>query len=102
MIEEKNNIRAPRRGEKAALRLMILIGVASMVYLLKWLLRPLHVGFAPFYWLIISSMVYLFLRIIHEWYHYFFITASFPAKAQEGSERGCVYYFLRRGAICHG
>ncbi len=68
------NIRSPRRGEKSALRIMILIGVASMLYMMKWLLRPMHIGYAPLYWLVIATMVYLLLRILHEWYHYFFIT----------------------------
>lgn len=70
----KTNIRAPRRREKAALRTMILIGLVSMFYFIRWILQPIHVGYAPLYWLIILTMGYLMLRILHEWYHYFFIT----------------------------
>lgn len=74
MKESLNIIKAPRQSEKAALRIMIVLGVAAMAYMMKWLLQPIHIGHAPLYWLVIATMVYMLLRILHEWYHYFFIT----------------------------
>ena len=80
MSRDQNHIRKPRRSEKAALRIMILIGFMAMIYMMKWILQPMHVGFAPLYWLVITTMFYLILRILHEWYHYFFI--SIPEKPE--------------------
>ncbi|HEY0608758.1 MAG TPA: glycosyltransferase family 2 protein, partial [Chitinophaga sp.] len=64
----------PSRTEIWSLRLMILIGVCSMAYFLHCLLNPLQVGYAPFYWLLIVTTVFNCLRVLHEWYHYLYIT----------------------------
>lgn len=64
----------PSRTELWSLRLMILIGVCSMVYFLHCLLNPMQVGYAPFYWLLMVATIFNCLRVVHEWYHYLFIT----------------------------
>ncbi|GAA0533848.1 hypothetical protein GCM10009415_14230 [Chitinophaga japonensis] len=53
---------------------MIGIGIAGMGYFLYCLFNPLQVGYAPFYWLLMAGTVFTCLRILHEWYHYFYIT----------------------------
>ncbi|KAA2245368.1 glycosyltransferase [Chitinophaga agrisoli] len=64
----------PSRMELWTLRLMILIGAGGMGYFLYSLANPLQVGYAPFYWLLLAATVFNCLRVLHEWYHYFYIT----------------------------
>jgi len=64
----------PSRTDLWSLRLMIFIGVGSMVYFLYSLLNPLQVGYAPFYWLLMMTTIFNCLRVLHEWYHYLYIT----------------------------
>src|SRR5690606_22886064 len=64
----------PSRTELFTLRLMILIDIAGMGFLLYYLLSPWQVGYAPFYWLLMAGIFFACLRILHEWYHYFYIT----------------------------
>jgi len=64
----------PSRTELLTLRLMILIGMAGMGFLLYYLLQPRQVGYAPFYWMLMAGIFFTCLRILHEWYHYFYIT----------------------------
>lgn len=67
-------IKAPTRTELASLRIMIVIGVLSMLFLFAWLLRPAHVAFAPLYWVLMFTLFFMALKILHEWSHYFYIT----------------------------
>ncbi|HEU4552115.1 MAG TPA: glycosyltransferase [Chitinophaga sp.] len=65
---------APTGLELWTLRVMIFIGTAAMGYFLYCLLAPQQVGYAPFYWLLIGATIFNCLRVLHEWYHYLFIT----------------------------
>lgn len=65
---------APSRTEMITLRLMILLGVGSIVYLLYCLFRHSQIGFPPFYWILMFAISFNCLRTLHEWYHYFSIS----------------------------
>ncbi|WP_246197623.1 glycosyltransferase family 2 protein [Chitinophaga agrisoli] len=45
-----------------------------MGLLLYYLLNPVQIGYAPFYWLLMAAVIFNCLRVLHEWYHYFYIT----------------------------
>ncbi|CAL1519418.1 glycosyltransferase family 2 protein [Chitinophaga sp. MM2321] len=70
-------ISPPSRLERFTLRLMIVLGTCSMAYLLYCLFDDAQIGYAPFYWILMGSLTFNCLRILHEWYHYFSI--SIPA-----------------------
>lgn len=70
-------ISPPSRLELFTLRLMILLGTGSILYLLYCLFEKSQIGFAPFYWILMAGLTFNCLRILHEWYHYFSI--SIPA-----------------------
>ena len=53
---------------------MIGIGIAGMGYFLYCLFNPLQIGYAPFYWMLMAATIFTCLRILHEWYHYLYIT----------------------------
>jgi cellulose synthase/poly-beta-1,6-N-acetylglucosamine synthase-like glycosyltransferase len=53
---------------------MIAIGVCSMAFFLLNLLHPLQVGYPLFYWLLMAATIFNCLRVLHEWYHYLYIT----------------------------
>jgi cellulose synthase/poly-beta-1,6-N-acetylglucosamine synthase-like glycosyltransferase len=66
-------VKAPSRTERLMLQLMIVMGVLNMLYFVYNLLRPEYVGHLVFYWLLILVIAFGCLKVLHEWYHYFFI-----------------------------
>lgn len=72
-----NNIKTPSKKQLLNLRLMIVIGLACMFFFMYSLLRKSVIGYQPLYWLLITTFVYTFFKVIYEWYHYWSI--SVPA-----------------------
>jgi cellulose synthase (UDP-forming) len=68
-------IQPPSAKEKIALRLMILVGVAFLVFFLCILFQKDIIGSYPLYVLLMVTMVYYCCKYLHEWYHYFSISA---------------------------
>jgi cellulose synthase (UDP-forming) len=66
-------VKAPSRIERLMLQLMIIFGVMSMLYFVYNLLQPEYIGHRVFYWLLIVAVAFNCLKVLHEWYHYFFI-----------------------------
>src|SRR6056297_1884344 len=64
----------PTRAENIQGKFLILAGILSAVFFLNWLLDPEHVGYKPFYYLLIFSFVYKVLRLFVEWILYFHLT----------------------------
>ena len=69
-------IAPPTRREKIALRAMILIGYFSVAFFLYTLSDSEQIGHKPLYILMMITMVYLCLKYMHEWYHYFDLTVT--------------------------
>jgi cellulose synthase (UDP-forming) len=74
----------PSLLQRLIMRLMILTGVGSMLYLFVELLRPEHVGNKVLYAALLSTLGYFCLKILHEWYHYLAISA--PKKPLDAPE----------------
>lgn len=64
----------PTKKQRFTLRLMITVGLICIVYFLKNMLSSDVVGYAPLYWMLLSTFVFMSLKTIHEWIHYFYIT----------------------------
>jgi len=71
----------PTAKHQLNIRLMLLIGSASMVFLWYQLLQPEHIGYPPLYWALMFALLILCLKVLHEWYHYYHI--AMPAKPQQ-------------------
>jgi len=56
------------------MKLMICAGMVCMAYLFYQLLQSEHIGHKGLYVLLLSTLVYFCLKILHEWYHYAGIT----------------------------
>lgn len=69
-------IAPPTRREKIALRAMILIGYFSVAFFLYTLSDSEQIGNKPLYILMMITMVYLCLKYLHEWYHYFNLSVT--------------------------
>ena len=69
-------VQPPVAKEKKTLRLMIFVGLASIVFFLYSMLQKEHISNFPLYVLLMITMVYYALKYLHEWYHYFSISAS--------------------------
>src|SRR3954468_18314977 len=67
-------VKAPTRKELITLRIMILTGVVCIAFFMYALVDKSVIGYAPLYWLLITTFVFTCLKIIHEWIHYFCIT----------------------------
>jgi cellulose synthase (UDP-forming) len=66
-------VKAPSRIERLTLQLLIIFGLLSMLYFFYNLLLPQYIGNSIFYWLLIFAIAFSCLKVLHEWYHYFFI-----------------------------
>lgn len=64
----------PTRKERFTLRLMIVVGLICIVYFLRNVLNPSISGSPLLYGLLLTTFIFMSLKTIHEWIHYFFIT----------------------------
>ncbi|PAW95005.1 hypothetical protein CKK33_16475 [Mucilaginibacter sp. MD40] len=78
-----NLIKAPTRLQLFYLRSMILIGVFCMLFFLYSLLNKSVIGYKPLYWLLISTFIYTFFKILYEWYHYWAISVPVNPDAKK-------------------
>jgi len=75
----KNNlIKPPDKLQMLYLRAMILIGVFCMLFFTYSLFKKSVIGYQPLYWLLMSTFVYTFFKILYEWYHYWSISVPTP------------------------
>jgi hypothetical protein len=67
-------ITPPTKLQTLIMRSLILTGVASMIFLWYELLRPVHIGHPPLYWLLLFALALLCGKVLHEWTYYFSIS----------------------------
>ena len=60
--------------QRIILRLMIVIGACSIAFFLHSELKPQIVGYKPLYYLLISTFIFTFFKVICEWYYYWSIS----------------------------
>ncbi|MGC9355301.1 MAG: glycosyltransferase, partial [Mariniphaga sp.] len=77
---DNNNtiIKAPTRKEKLTLRILIVLGLLSIINFFYWYLKPELIDNNLLYWLLLFPMAFDSFRIIYIWYHYWDI--SVPQK----------------------
>ncbi|TSD67329.1 glycosyltransferase [Inquilinus sp. KBS0705] len=66
-------VKQPSAKQLLILRSMIVIGLVCMGFFMQSLLEKDVMGYQAIYWLLISTFVYTFFKIIYEWYHYWSI-----------------------------
>lgn len=64
----------PKENELRTIRLLIWLGGLLMVLFLVWFINPYHVGNPFLFWLLTIALSFRFLRMLHEWYHYYNIS----------------------------
>jgi len=69
------NISPPTREERQSLRLMIFMGIFSMGFFLYSMLQKNVISYWPLYVLLMITLFYYSFKFLHEWYHYFSISA---------------------------
>lgn len=67
-------VKPPTRKQLIMLRLMIFFGLISMGFFLTSVLSESVRGYAPLYWMLVVTFVFTCLKVLHEWYHYLYIT----------------------------
>ena len=65
----------PKPKDVQAIRLMIILGLITMGLFLYWFLDEDHIGYGPLFWLLTTVLGFKLLRTLHEWYHYFSVSA---------------------------
>ncbi|PSR56669.1 cellulose synthase [Adhaeribacter arboris] len=63
-------VKTPKRKELFILKVLLIAGLISLVVFARWLLQEEHSGYFPLYFLLLLSLGYKMLRVLHEWYHY--------------------------------
>jgi cellulose synthase (UDP-forming) len=84
-IKEKTRLHptldtAPIAKDVFTIRVMLWLGLLSMGLFLYWFLDEDHVGYAPLYWLLTTALAFKLLRTLHEWYHYYSVSAPVAPK----------------------
>ena len=69
-------MRKPTRHEIFEIRILIILGIISMIYFLVWFFQPENKGASWLYWMLTAALIFKILRWLHEWYHYF--NVSYP------------------------
>ncbi|MEO5893127.1 MAG: glycosyltransferase family 2 protein [Ferruginibacter sp.] len=69
-------IQPPTSREKKVLRLMIFIGLVAILFFLYTMMQKKSISNTPLYILLMVTMCYYCLKFLHEWYHYFSISAG--------------------------
>jgi cellulose synthase (UDP-forming) len=77
-------ITPPNRKEQWTLRILIVLGVLAMGLFVVWFARREHIGFWPLYLMLTTAIGFKFLRLLHEWYHYWQMTV--PARPEVSPE----------------
>ncbi len=76
-MEDKIIITAPpSAAERKSLRLMLCIGVFTVVFFLYSMLQQSNISYLPLYLLLMTTLVYYCCKYLHEWYHYFSISTT--------------------------
>ncbi|GAB3290275.1 glycosyltransferase [Hymenobacter tenuis] len=56
------------------MRVLVGLGLASLLYFVVWFATSNPIGYAPLFWLLAVSLGFKLLRTLHEWYHYVNVT----------------------------
>ena len=73
-----NIIKEPTLKEKLALRILIILGLLSIINFFYWFLTPEFIDHKLLYWLLMGPLAFDSFRIMYIWYHYWDI--SVPQK----------------------
>lgn len=73
-MKENHTIKPPTKLENFSLRTMIIIGLGSIVYFLYLFLNKNVIENPYLFSLLLFSLIFTCLKIIYEWYHYFYIS----------------------------
>ncbi len=60
------------------MRVLVGLGLVSLVYFVVWFASSDPIGYAPLFWLLTVSLGFKMLRMLHEWYHYVNVTEPLP------------------------
>lgn len=77
-------ITSPSYWENVKLRIMIVTGIVFLFFFLKTLFVPGHGGYNLLFIPLCITLGYMGLKYLHEWYHYFNITAP-PVIKEKGN-----------------
>lgn len=67
-------VKPPTRKQLIMLRLMIFFGLVAMGFFISSILSREVRGYLPLYWMLVATFIFTCLKVLHEWYHYLFIT----------------------------
>ena len=71
----------PGRAGRITLRILIILGLISIVNFFYWFVQPELIANQLLFWLLIGPIVYDCLRILYIWYHYWDISVPLKPKS---------------------
>ncbi|QNF32341.1 glycosyltransferase [Adhaeribacter swui] len=63
-------MKTPAKRELFILKILIGGGLISLAVFAAWLVKSEQIGYFPLYLLLVLSLGYKMVRVLHEWYHY--------------------------------
>ncbi len=82
-MSNPNKIQPPGRKEKFAIRILIVLGLLSLINFFYWFLNPELIDNQLIYWLLMGPLVFDSIRIIYIWYHYWDISVPVKPKTEK-------------------
>ncbi|SKC00018.1 glycosyltransferase family 2 protein [Dyadobacter psychrophilus] len=67
------SVKPPTRIERITLHIMIVIGCVAIAFFLNSVFAKSVRGYAPLYWMLLTTFVFSCLKLLYEWYHYLHI-----------------------------
>lgn len=77
-------IQPPKKRELFVMRGLISLGIVFFLIFILWFFKEEHVGYKSLYYLLTGALIFRLIKIIHEWYHYWGISApEIPERTRE-------------------
>lgn len=66
------------------MRALISLGIVFFLIFILWFFKEEHIGYKPLYYLLTAALIFRLIKIAHEWYHYWGISApEIPERTRE-------------------
>ncbi len=69
-IAQDKDLKIVSRVERQIQRILVVSGIISILLFCIFLFRKEHIGYLPLFGLLCISLLYKFVKILFEWYHY--------------------------------
>lgn len=77
-LNKPRQITPPNKTESLYFKLLAIIGVIAILCFTYWLFQARNIGYLPLFILLVISLGFKVLKLLHEWLHYAYMEAPIP------------------------